>query len=77
MSKPAAKRKKSSTGGDSGCLNELLADLDLGDNSTKPKDVANALLSLLPNDATKQHASAKKLVSHTDVWGWLFASFSS
>ncbi|KAL9181326.1 hypothetical protein ACHAXT_010131 [Thalassiosira profunda] len=61
MSKPAAKRKKSSTGGGSGCLNELLADLDLGDQATKPKDVANALLSLLPNDATKQHSSAKKL----------------
>ena len=42
--------------------NDLLGDLDLGDSSTTPKIVAAALLSLLPNNATKQHTGAKALV---------------
>ena len=69
MSKPrAAKRAKSykspeSDNDDETTVNNLLANLDLGEKSTTPKVIANALLSLLPSDATKQHASAKKLVS--------------
>ena len=67
MSKPrAAKRKKSYASDDADdeeASNSLLGNLDLGNKSVTPKIVANALLSLLPSDATKQHASAKKLVS--------------
>ena len=67
MSKPrAAKRKKSyapDDADDEEASNSLLGNLDLGNKSVTPKIVANALLSLLPSDATKQHASAKKLVS--------------
>jgi hypothetical protein len=67
MSKPraaATKRKKSGNAKeyDEG-INQLLANLDLDDKSTTPKIVATALLSLLTKDATKQHTSAKKLVS--------------
>ena len=45
------------------CMNQLLANLDLSEKSTTPKVVAKALLSLLPDDATKHSPSAKKLVS--------------
>ena len=45
------------------CMNQLLANLDLLEKSATPKVVAKALLSLLPDDATKHSPSAKKLVS--------------
>lgn len=44
------------------CVNNLV-DLDFENKSTTPKIIANALLSLLPNDATKQDSGAKTLVS--------------
>eukprot|EP00956_Cyclotella_meneghiniana_P017259 scaffold27914_cov35-Cyclotella_meneghiniana.AAC.1 len=67
MSKPrAAKRAKSykspeSDDDDETTVNNRLVNLDLGEKSNTPKVIANALLSLLPSNATKQHASAKKL----------------
>mmetsp|Transcript_14828 Transcript_14828/g.25309 ORF Transcript_14828/g.25309 Transcript_14828/m.25309 type:complete len:410 (-) Transcript_14828:207-1436(-) len=39
-----------------------LASLDLLNPKTSPKSIATALLSLLPDGATKQHSAAKKLV---------------
>ena len=68
MSKqPAAKRKKTSedvtTDEEGSGMNNILANLDISDTSITPKILAKALLSLLPDDATKQHSSAKKLVS--------------
>ena len=62
MSKQPAKRKKTSED-DAGSGMNILANLDISDKSITPKIVAKALLSLLPDDATKQHSSAKKLVS--------------
>lgn len=66
MSKHPAKRKKTSedvTTDEGSGMNNILANLDISDKSITPKIVAKALLSLLPDDATKQHSSAKKLVS--------------
>ena len=68
MSKqPAAKRKKTSedvtTDEEGSGMNNILANLDISDTSITPKILSKALLSLLPDDATKQHSSAKKLVS--------------
>ena len=67
MSKqPAAKRKKTSedvTTDEGSGVNNILVNLDMSDKSITPKIVAKALLSLLPDGATKQHSSAKKLVS--------------
>jgi len=72
---PRAKRKTSSyadsddddqkiaAAADNNCMNQLLANLDLSDKKTTPRVVAKALLSLLPEDATKHNPSAKKLVS--------------
>ena len=63
---PRAKRKTSSYIDDEeeeSCMNQLLANLNLADKSTTPKVVAKALLSLLPDDATKNDPGAKKLVS--------------
>jgi hypothetical protein len=65
----AAKRKacyKTSESDDEAAFpsaNNLLTNLDLEDKSTTPKIIANAILSLLPDDATKQDAGAKTLVS--------------
>ena len=44
-----------------GGSNSVLAKLDLSKSKTTPKMIASAILSLLPNDATKQNAWAKKL----------------
>lgn len=67
MSKHPAKRKKTSedvtTDEEGSGMNNILANLDISDTSITPKILAKALLSLLPDDATKQHSSAKKLVS--------------
>jgi len=64
---PRRKRKTTSSTNDeddtANCRNQLLPNLDLLEKSATPKVVANALLSLLPDDATKHHPSAKKLVS--------------
>ena len=40
----------------------LLASLDLSKSRTGPKTIANSLLSLLPDNATKQHELSQKLV---------------
>ena len=68
MSKPPAKRKASAMAaasaastGIGGGSNSALAKLDLSKSKTTPKMIASALLSLLPNNVTKQHAGAKKL----------------
>ena len=73
MSKRPAKRKAafaasmnlkpSASGDDDGLdvLNEVLANLDLSSPKSTPKVIANALLTLLPDNATEQHASSKKL----------------
>ena len=66
MSKHPAKRKKTSedvTTDEGSGMNNILANLDISDTSITPKILSKALLSLLPDDATKQHSSAKKLVS--------------
>ena len=76
MSKPrAAKRAKSyapesDDEADDESVNNLFANLDLRSNSTTPKIVAAALLSLLPKDATKQHSNAKKLVRYFCFFAW-------
>ena len=57
MSKPPAKRKRAADDDEN-----LLANLNLSDSKTTPKVVATALLALLPENATKQHSDAKKLV---------------
>ena len=44
-----------------GGSNSALAKLDLSKSKTTPKMIASAILSLLPNDATKQNEEAKKL----------------
>lgn len=57
-----AKRKISSedlTDDSSG--SSLLPSLNLSSSKTTPKIIAQSLLSLLPNEATKQHDDAKKL----------------
>ncbi|KAL7529470.1 hypothetical protein ACHAXR_002983 [Thalassiosira sp. AJA248-18] len=64
MSKPPAKRKASDANLDdavAGRSNQLLASLDLSNSKTKPKTIATALLSLLPDGASRQHPDAKKL----------------
>ena len=66
MSKHPAKRKKTSedvTTDEGSGMNNILANLDISDTSITPKILSKALLSLLPDDASKQHSSAKKLVS--------------
>ena len=64
MSKPpakrAAKRKAADDIADDGASNELIASLDLS-SSISHRDIADALLTLLPEGATRQHPSAKKL----------------
>ena len=68
MSKRPAKRKASSNvkytddDDDYGVDSSLLASLDLSNSKTSPKFIANALLSLLPEGATKQNPNAKKLL---------------
>lgn len=68
MSKRPAKRKASSNAkytdddDDYGVDSSLLASLDLSNSKTSPKFIANALLSLLPEGATKQNPNAKKLL---------------
>lgn len=42
--------------------NSLLASLDLSKHRTGPKAIAAAILELLPEDATRQHALAQKLI---------------
>lgn len=67
MSKPPAKRRakrKAATDADiddADAGNSLLASLDLSKSRTGPKAIASALLTLLPADATRQHAMAQKL----------------
>ena len=70
MSKQPLRRKRKSTSSyneddssSDSCMNQLFGNLDLSEKSATPKVVAKALLSLLPDDATKHHLSAKKLVS--------------
>jgi TnpA family transposase len=58
VEKRAVGRKKSSKVKSNG-----FEDLDLSKRSTTAKVVAEAILALLPEDATKQHSSAKALVS--------------
>ena len=69
MSKPpakrSAKRKKAEAEDDfvrigTSTDNAALTSLDLSSN-VSPKSIADALLTLLPKEATKQHPSAKKL----------------
>ena len=69
MSKPRAKRKASDANIDDAAMapaaldasNQLIASLDLSNRGTGPQTIANALLSLLPQGATRQHTTAKKL----------------
>ena len=67
MSKPPAKRRAKRKAAadvdvdDAGAGNSLLASLDLSKSRTGPKSIATALLTLLPADATRQHAMAQKL----------------
>lgn len=80
---PRAKRKTSSYAEDNAAaeeesciINTLLTNLDLSQKSTTPKVVAKALLSLLPQNASKHSESAKKLVSsniyeYVLYWLWL------
>eukprot|EP00984_Skeletonema_dohrnii_P018951 scaffold8983_cov72-Skeletonema_dohrnii-CCMP3373.AAC.3 len=59
--KRAAKRKAEDAISDaSNAPNALLASLDLS-SSISSRNIADALLTLLPEGATKQHSSAKKL----------------
>ncbi len=67
MSKPPAKRRAKrkaaadADNDDADAVNSLLASLDLSKSRTGPKTIAAALLTLLPKDATRQHAMAQKL----------------
>ena len=47
---------------DTAVVNNVLANIDLGEKSTTPKVIANALIDLLPSGATKQHPTSKKLL---------------
>ena len=61
-SKAGAKKKAAGTIADAGNeRNALIASLDLSSNMP-PRNIADALLSLLPQGATRQHPSSKKLV---------------
>jgi len=68
MSKPPAKRRAKRKAADADidaddelAGNSLLASLDLSKSKTGPKAIAAALLTLLPENATRQHAMAQKL----------------
>ena len=76
MSKPPAKRRAKRKAADADIdyaeadeeatdatagKNSLLASLDLSKHRTGPKAIAAAILSLLPEDATRQHELAQKL----------------
>ncbi len=74
MSKPPAKRRAKRKAAaadadidDADAGNSLLASLDLSKSRTGPKTIAAALLTLLPKDATRQHAMAQKL---TKAFRW-------
>ena len=64
MSKPPAKRAKrkavTADIADAGASNLLVASLDLSSNISH-REIADALLTLLPAGATRQHPSSKKL----------------
>lgn len=65
MSKPPAKRrakrKTAESDNTDGAGESMLASLDLNNSKIGPKKIAAALLSLLPENATRQHALAQKL----------------
>ena len=67
--KPAAKRERSAkrkaadaiADADHAASSSLLQNLDLSHPKCGPRVIADALLSLLPDAATRQHSAAKKL----------------
>jgi len=65
MSKPPAKRAAKRKAADDDAIadanSNALITLDLSSKKSGPRDIADALLSLLPKNATRQHPSAKKL----------------